>query len=128
MIVLDTIELPEEMMWFDEQEWSNLRSAIRYTLQGKMIRENSSILASKGRPITLGSENAWITKADLDTLREWSQIVNHQMSLTMHDSSVYVVGFRLWEAPVLTVENMFQTAFPSGTTLYRLTELRLAVV
>lgn len=128
MITLDTLELPDEMMWFDEQEWSNLRSAIRYTLQGKMIMENSLVLASKGRPITLGSGNAWITKTNLNTLREWSQIVNHQMSLTMHDSSVYIVGFRLWDAPVINVENMFQTAFSDGDTLYRLTELKLAVV
>lgn len=128
MITLDTLELPDEMMWYDEQEWSNLKSAIRYTLQGKMVMENSLILASKGRPITLGSLSAWITKEDLDTLRGWSQIVNHQMSLTMHNSNVYIVGFRLWESPVITVENMHQTAFPANDTLYRLTELKLAVV
>jgi len=128
MITLDTLELPDELRWDDEYAWSDLRSAIRYTLQGKMITENSVVLASKGRPITLGSDDAWIVKADLETLRIWSQIVNHQMSLTLNDGRIFIVAFRLWDAPAIVTESLVPTAHPDDDTLYKINELKLAVV
>ena len=128
MIVLDTVTLPEEMHWMDEFEWSDVKASTKLTLHGKMIVENSTVLGSKGRPITLGGDSAWIKREDLLYLMEWAQVPNKQMGLTINDGRVFIVGFRLWEPPVIVTEPLTGTNHPDAETLYKLTELRLALV
>ncbi len=129
-ITLDTLTLPDELRWSDEYDWSDLNSGVRYTLGGKLIQQSSSVQGSKGRPITLMSanESGWITKDDLDILHGWSQVIDKQLSLTLHNSDIYIVAFRLWEKPVISVEPVVDQAFPDGDTWYKINELRLAVI
>ena len=126
-ITLDTLTLPDELLWLDEFEWSDVKSNSLYTLQGRLVIEESSILASKGRPITLVSENAWLERSDLKILFGWAQEIDKEMTLTMHDDEVFPVGFRHWDNPVLEIQNITQTPFRTDDVLYALS-LKLVVI
>lgn len=126
-ITLDTITLPDELLWLDEFNWSDVKSNNLYTLQGRLIIEESSILASKGRPITLISENAWLERSDLKILFGWAQETDKKMTLTMHDNEIFTVGFRHWDNPVLEIQNITQTPFRTDDVLYALS-MKLVVV
>ncbi len=126
-ITLDTLTLPDELLWLDEFDWSDVKSNSLYTLQGRLVIEESNILASKGRPITLVSENAWLDRSDLKILFGWAQEIDKEMTLTMHDDEVFTVGFRHWDSPVLEVQNITQTPFRTDDVLYALS-LKLVVI
>jgi len=126
-ITLDTLTLPDELLWIDEFDWSDVKSNNLYTLQGRLVVEESLILASKGRPITLSSTNAWLDRSDLKILFGWAQEIDKTMTLTMHDEEVFSVGFRHWDEPVLGIQNITQTPFRTDDVLYTLS-LKLAVV
>ena len=98
-----------------------------YTINGRFIIEETKIVASKGRPITLASENAWFTRSELKVLFGWMQEIDKAMTLTMHDDETFSVGFRHWDAPVLEMQNITQTPFRTDDVLYALS-LKLVVI
>jgi len=126
-IMLDTIILPDEMQWLDEFEWSPVRTLQQYTISGTMIRQESQISGQKGRPITLGGDNAWITRQTMLSLMALAWQPWQVMALSMHDSRIFTVGFAHPSPPVLVVEPVMDTAYPEASTLYKLT-LKLQVV
>jgi len=125
-ITLDTLTLPSELRWIDEYSWSAVKSNIKYSLQGRRKVAEYSVYNEAGRPITLVGEDSWITKSDLDTLLSWSEDTDKQMTLTFHDSSVKYVRFRFSDNPFIEVTPISPTAYPSASTVYRLT-LKLEV-
>lgn len=125
-ITLDTMELPDELVWIDEHSWSDIKASKDYSLQGKLVVEESVVAGSKGRPITLVSENAWLSRSDLNILFAWAQEPGKEMTLTMHDATIYNVCFRHWEPPVIEAENITGTPFRGDDIEYILT-LRLAI-
>jgi hypothetical protein len=126
-MTLDTLALPDQLVWVDEYGWSDVKASKDYTLQGKLIVEQSVVSGSKGRPITLQSENAWMTRSDLNTLYAWAQEAGKEMTLTLHDSTLYNVCFRHWDAPVIEAENITGTPHRDADIEYILT-LKLAIV
>ncbi len=53
MITLDATELPDDLHWSNEYDWSATEQAEEYTVTGALILEPSTRLS--GRPITLTS-------------------------------------------------------------------------
>jgi len=126
-ITLDSMTLPDELLWLDEFDWSDIKSKNKYTIQGRLVIEESSIVASKGRPITLASENAWMDRGDLKILFGWTQEINKIMTLTMHDNEFFTVGFRHWDLPVLEIQSITQTPFRTDDVLYAVS-IKLVIV
>lgn len=64
----DTLELPIDLQWVDEFDWSDIEQEEEYSLTGALIINQGEKL--QGRPITLESGGgAWITRANLLVLR-----------------------------------------------------------
>jgi len=103
MITLDSsqgsITLPNECIWFDEFEWTNIKAKSFYSITGDLIVEPA--FTSKGRPITLGGDNAIMQRSDLLELIEWTNVLNLTMVLTLHDGRSFNVIFRYWDVPVV---------------------------
>jgi len=103
MITLDSdkgsLVLPKESLWLDEFEWNEVKGRNFFSLTGDMVVEKS--FTSKGRPITLGGDNALIQRSDLLTLLEWANTIDITMTLTLHDDRSFNVGFRYWDKPVV---------------------------
>jgi len=103
-ITLDTLTLPYDLMWEDKYQWSKIKASGRYTVGGKFNIQESSVISNQGRPITLYSENAWIEHSDVDILFTWLNTIDKQMTLTLHDASIYTVRFRAWDSPSIEAD------------------------
>jgi len=126
-ITLDTVTLPYELIWVDEYSWTSIVSESERTLQGVNIVESNQFAGQSGRPITLKSDQAWITKSDLTTIHTWAKTLNKEMTLTMHDSTSYTVRFDHDSGEPIEVEPVKQIAELADTDEYILT-LKLLVV
>jgi len=127
MITLDTIELPEEMIWQDEFEWAAVKANTKRTIQGKHIVRESLVPDDAGRDITLTSDNAWATRSEVEVLRSLTDELTREFILTMHDGRTFSCRFRHWDPPCFSADLILDHAFPDADTLYRIT-LKLAVV
>lgn len=127
-IVLDTLVLPDALVWQDEFDWAQATGALSYTLQGRAVFELARRPAASGRSITLGHEHAWLDRADLLELQDWAAQADRQMILLLHDGRSFTVVFRLWDQPVLEAEPVAEVSDPTDDTRYRLLTLKLAVV
>lgn len=124
-ILLDSLALPDDLLWQDEFDWSPVLGNKGRTLQGRLTIQTTAAPDASGRPITLGNEHAWITRADLLTLQSWASEPDRRMALTLHDGSTRTVLFRHWDAPVIEATAVLDYADPDDATLYRLLALKL---
>ena len=126
-ITLDTLTLPEELIWQDEFDWDGIQASTKRTVQGKLIVSQQTAPSAAGRPITLTTDNAWIQRSDLEILQAWAQDMTKTMLLIMHNGVNYNVRFRHWEKPVLSGSPLIDIADHSADTWYIL-QLKLVVI
>jgi hypothetical protein len=93
-ITLDTVTLPEDLVWEDEFSWTPVEQASDYTLGGALVVETAARLA--GRPVTLaGAEDqGWITRTTLEALYALAQAPSTGLALTLADGRSLTVVFR----------------------------------
>lgn len=98
-IFLNAIELPSDLLWVDEYDWSPVEQTINKSLTGALIIQEAAQL--KGRPITLvgGNDYAWVTKATLESLRLLTQTAAENLTLNYHGTD-YNVRFMRDSSPV----------------------------
>ncbi len=129
-ITLDTLTLPQALIWTDEFAWSNaVASAGVRTIHGRLVIQTATIPGMSGRPVTLGNEHAWLPRADLLTLQTWAgQGLEH--ALTLHDGRSFQVRFRLQDIPVIEAEPVDPClgADPQSADQWRLIALKLVAV
>lgn len=96
-ITLDAINLPGDLVWEDEFEWSAVeRSAPEYSLSGAAIFEESIKLA--GRPITLVAKSEsrgpiWLARSIVLALQNKASLLDQEMTLTLSDAREFKVRF-----------------------------------
>lgn len=127
MITLEGLTLPDECVWLDEFDWSEVKATTKRTIQGKFIVQEAKVPSDAGRNITLASDDAWILRTDVQTLQTMSNDPGRQLLLSMHDGRTFLCRFRHWEESPFSAELLINTAYPDNETHYKLT-LRLAVV
>ena len=125
-ITLDSLTLPYELVWVDQYSWSGLVANSARTCGGVQILEQNELSGEAGRPITLSSDQAWITKTDLATLFTWSQILDKQLTLTLHDGTVKTVRFNIQGGAPITATPVKPIAEQAATDEFILT-LKLLV-
>lgn len=89
MITLDSITLPEDLIWSDEFGWTAVRQSTTYSLTGALIVEEASRQA--GRPITL--IDGWAKRELVEQLYGLIQQPSHTHTLTINGTD-YSVIFR----------------------------------
>lgn len=127
MIILDSLEMPDELYWIDEHTWSSIKATTKRTIQGKHIVLTTKAPSDAGRTITLSSDDAWATRTVVETLFDWSNELGKELFLQMHDNRTYLCRFRHWDIPCVQADMVVPTAFPTADTLYKIT-LKLAVI
>ncbi len=121
MITIDGFELPEELVWLDEFGWDAAMAVMRRTIGGKPVLFQAAQVG--GRPVTLGGEQSWISRADLLTVRG---MVGHGVhALGLHDGRVLTVRWRLRDAPVLDVEQLHPVAWQQPGTWWVVRGMKL---
>lgn len=132
-ITLGTIPIPAGMRWADEYDWSPVVQATTYSLAGALVIEEATRLA--GRPLTLegGRTWAWITRADLDTLRNALVTAGATWTFTLHDGRRFTVMARQdGEGPIkaspLPIVRDSGPADPDDETRYYIDTIRLMIL
>ena len=129
-IILDTLTLPPNLMWSDELSWCGGQAATDRSIEGLLVVWDDAVLDDSGRPVTLRhpEDGEWISRADMLTLQSWASQVNKRMTLTIWDGRSFTVRFRREEQPCIDSSPLHDFVDPESTDLYKLRELRLAVL
>ena len=96
--------LPNDLLWSDEFEWSPVVANNTYTLTGSLVIQQG--VRQAGRPISLKApeqDMAWVTRATVQKLRDWSAIAGRQFRLVLEyptDSRQWVVVFAHADDPI----------------------------
>lgn len=106
------IELPEDLYWTDEFDWSRIaQSAPVYMLSGAMSIQQG--VKKAGRPITLTGDWVWLKRSDLLTLQSWTDVAELTMTLTHYDGRTFEVIWRLHDKGISTSPVEYTTPEPS---------------
>lgn len=102
-VTLEELPLPNDLLWTDEFQWTPVQATNTYTLTGALIIEQG--VRQAGRPITLAADPdmAWVTRATVQKLRDWSAIAGRKFKLVLEyatDVRQFVVVFRHEGDPV----------------------------
>lgn len=140
-ITLGALTLPAGLVWSDEIAWSPVSASSTHSLTGALIVEVATKQA--GRPITLigqssgNDHTAWITRANLLTLKAALEIADARYTLTLHDGRTFTVMARpddtddkgsAVDADPLPVAGNFLPANPQTADWYVLRAVRLTTV
>ncbi len=125
-ITLDVLTLPDDLVWTNEFGPLPVAVSQARTLTGRLVVTETGLTA--GRPIDLGDESAWITRAALLTLQAWASSPGWSGRLTLHDGRAFDVRFRTQEENALEVVALRALADPGDSDRYQLIGLRLETV
>ena len=77
------LELPDDLLWEDEFTWAQVAQATERGITGALIVD--AMARNGGRPITLAgtAETAWISRADMLTLKAWAAIPGQEFALVV---------------------------------------------
>lgn len=86
-----SLELPEDLLWTDEFSWSAVAQSTERGIDGHLIVDSMERVG--GRPITLmgDGDSAWITRADLLTLKAWAAIAGQEFGLDVRGQAWTVI-------------------------------------
>lgn len=117
MITLDGISLPN-FVWQDEYGWIDVAEAVDYSVAGSLVINTG--VRSKGMPITLGGDHAWLPRATIEALYQLAR-QNKSMTLIIGVKE-YQVRFRYNDKPVEIVPVLQMTPDTAGSDdLYQVT-------
>lgn len=102
-VTLEELLLPNDLLWSDEFDWSPVEATNTYTLTGSLIIEQGTKQA--GRPISLSAEPdmAFVTRATVQTLRNWAAIAGRKFKLVFQypsDARQFLVVFNHADEPI----------------------------
>lgn len=111
MIRLDTLVLPDGLVWQDEFAAQPVAQNVRRTLDGGMVVFYGELRA--GQPITLASEPdaGWLTRAQVEALALLAASPGGVYPLTLRNRTFQVM-FRHQEPPALEARPLVPRANP----------------
>ncbi len=127
-MTLDTIPLPEGLVWSDRYEWTPVSQTVEVSIAGTLIIQEAAQQA--GRPITLTAadgQHCWTTKAVIDQIYALTTTAGRTMTLTLAPGVSKQVIWRRDRQPVEAVP-VFEVTDPGPDTLYILAALRFLEV
>lgn len=109
---LGAIALPDDLVVVDEFDYEPVAQVIQRTLGGVNVIEESPLVS--GRPITLGTEGQWITRATLQALRALADLAGQTHALNLR-GDLYTVAFR---RPAIAARPVIDYANPAAADFY----------
>lgn len=117
----DQIELPDDLVWRDEFDWTPVEQSTDYGGTGSLIVQEGE--RQDGRPITLygGKEGGWASRATIEALYSLASTADQQMTLSLWGRSFNVIFRR----PAMDVEPIRLEADPLPDHWYAINSLNL---
>lgn len=113
---LDNYELPPNLYWADEFDFSPVSQSVQRAVNGALIVESQAL--AYGQPITL--TGAWCGRDVVADLRSMQSDISVVRVLTLNDGNQYSVVFCI-EAGGVQALLLSPESSPDQTTLYKLT-------
>jgi hypothetical protein len=117
MIRLDSLFLPDGLIWVDEFMWQPVSGSTDRALDGSEITNAAAL--NGGRPITLES-GAGLKRLDVEALQALASQADGSFLLVLRDIP-YQVRFRHEEVPAFSATPVFPLARPEPTDYYTVT-------
>ncbi len=126
MIRLDTVALPDGLVWSDEFAAQTVAQSVRRTLDGSVVVFYGQ--HSGGLPLTLESEPdaGWLTRTQVDALKLRADSPGGIFTLELR-GQVFQVMFRHHEPPAFEAKPLVALAHPQPGDFY-LATLKLMTV
>ncbi|OED50518.1 hypothetical protein ACH42_01030 [Endozoicomonas sp. (ex Bugula neritina AB1)] len=124
---LDTITLPDDLLWINEFDWNPVEQSTQRSLTGALLVQEQK--QSFGRPIELsgGDEAGWVSRSTVVDLMALSTIANKVMTLTLPDLRTYSVIFDRQSGNPVEAQQVIPFAYPDDDFQYSL-RIRLMTV
>ena len=124
---LDTITLPDDLLWINEFEWNPVEQTTERSLTGALLVQEGKF--AYGRPIVLtgGSDAGWVSRLIVNNLFALSEKANKTMSLTLPDNRNFSVIFDRSDGAPVEARQVIPFAYPKDNDQYFIT-LRLLTV
>jgi len=124
---LDTITLPDDLLWINEFEWNPVEQTTERSLTGALLIQEQIRL--QGRPIVLtgGKEAGWVSRKTVMELQTLSSISDRVMTLTLPDMRQLKVIFDRSSGSPVSASPVLQEAYPTDNSYYHLS-LKLMTV
>ena len=114
---LDTMTLPDNLLWVNEFDWTPVAQSTDRSLTGSLIVSES--LMTYGRSIVLGDgENSWLTLSDLNTLFALSEIPKKKMLLVLPDDRQFTVIFDRQDGSPIEAQQVLPLTIPDDSDFY----------
>ena len=88
-MILDTITLPDDLLWINEFEWNPVDQTTERSLTGALLVQEGQL--THGRPIVLSGngEAGWVSRLTVKNLFALSKAANKTMTLTLPDTDSF---------------------------------------
>lgn len=126
MIRLDSLRLPDGLVWSDEFASNSVSQTVRRTLDGSLVVFYGRMRA--GLPITLASEpdSGWLTRTQVEALKLLADSPGGVYALDLRGRT-FAVMFRHQEPPAFEAQPLVALAYPQPGDFY-LATLKLMTV
>ena len=125
-IKLDGIDLPVDLIWSDEAQWSPVMQNLQYSATGALYVQESE--KQSGRPITLEGKQdmCWISRTTLEALIVKKNTIGLRMTLIINEITKTVM-FRQGEVG-LDVTHVRDGHYFSANSWYMVNSIKLMEV
>lgn len=125
MMQLDTLTLPDDLIWENEFEWNPVEQTVERSVTGALLIQEAA--KHKGRSIILnGEQSGWLRREQVLQLQALASTPNKVMPLVLADGRAFSVVFDRQRSPV-SAEPLFTEGRPTADALYRI-QIQLFVV
>ena len=112
-VTLNSVLLPDDLVWRDEFEWAPVEQVVTPTLSGALLVEETA--KPEGQPLTLSGH---CSRAKVQELKVLEAQVAQLMTLTLLDGVARTV---VWRRPGVVAMPLVEMADPEGGDPYALT-------
>ncbi|WP_265451678.1 hypothetical protein [Aeromonas salmonicida] len=112
-VTLNSVLLPDDLVWRDEFEWAPVEQVVTPTLSGALLVEETA--KPEGRPLTLSGH---CSRAKVQEIKVLEAQVAKLMTLTLLDGVARTV---VWRRPGVVATPLIEMADPEGGDPYALT-------
>ncbi|WP_257266043.1 hypothetical protein [Endozoicomonas sp. ONNA2] len=115
---LDTITLPDDLLWINEFEWNPVQQTTQRSLTGALLVQEGLLV--HGRPIILSGngEAGWVSRLTVKSLFALSKAANKTMSLTLADNRQFTVIFDRSNGAPVEAQQLIPFAYPEDSEQY----------
>ncbi|WP_422463726.1 hypothetical protein [Endozoicomonas sp. ALB115] len=124
---LDTITLPDDLLWINEFEWNPVEQTTERSLAGALLVQEGQLVHGRSIVLSGNGEAGWVSRLTVKSLFALSKAVSKTMTLRLPDNREFSVIFDRSNGAPIEAQQLMPFAYPDDSDQYLLT-LRLLTV